>query len=279
MADCLRCAEPLSLRELFQAWRKKTKYCSRCLVEIQTLSEKLSQELEQQFRTAGISAQRAQYFRDQSEHHRLPDAFTVMFIQRLDRLIELTAIRKDLPCIRVQRILDTDEYAHHETPVTYQKKNKEVKYIPGTLLLTNKRLYFIGEDGTNSHKVGYNNVSQVRRIGESTFLLQVEQGRGGGIYEVPDPELTTLIIHLASRKWKGYLVALKEQANMQEVPGHIKAEVMRRDQGRCCMCGYQDPYIEFDHIIPRSKGGPNTVGNIQLLCRGCNRRKGDKLLQ
>jgi len=36
--------------------------------------------------------------------------------------------------------------------------------------------------------------------------------------------------------------------------------------------------MTIDHIIPVSKGGPNTRANMQLLCERCNRVKDDKLL-
>lgn len=32
-----------------------------------------------------------------------------------------------------------------------------------------------------------------------------------------------------------------------------------------------------DHIIPKSKGGPNTLDNLQTMCSPCNSKKGDKL--
>lgn len=52
----------------------------------------------------------------------------------------------------------------------------------------------------------------------------------------------------------------------------VRREVWRRDQGRCVQCGSQ-LNLEFDHIIPVSKGGSNTARNIQLLCENCNREK------
>jgi len=35
--------------------------------------------------------------------------------------------------------------------------------------------------------------------------------------------------------------------------------------------------MEYDHIIPISKGGGNTDRNLQLLCEICNRKKGSTI--
>jgi hypothetical protein len=58
----------------------------------------------------------------------------------------------------------------------------------------------------------------------------------------------------------------------EAIPERVRHEVWRRDQGRCVDCGSRGR-LEFDHIIPISKGGSNTARNIELRCEACNRRK------
>jgi len=60
------------------------------------------------------------------------------------------------------------------------------------------------------------------------------------------------------------------------IPEDVRIFVWRRDQGKCVECGSQEN-LEFDHIIPFSKGGSNTARNIQILCEKCNRSKSDKI--
>jgi hypothetical protein len=65
-----------------------------------------------------------------------------------------------------------------------------------------------------------------------------------------------------------------EDARRERIPDDVRIFVWKRDEGRCVQCGSQDK-LEFDHIIPISKGGSNTARNIQLLCETCNRGKSD----
>lgn len=37
-----------------------------------------------------------------------------------------------------------------------------------------------------------------------------------------------------------------------------------------------DQNLQLDHIIPKSKGGEDTVENTRILCRKCNGKKQDK---
>lgn len=40
---------------------------------------------------------------------------------------------------------------------------------------------------------------------------------------------------------------------------------------------YQPILMTRDHIIPLSKGGPNTLDNLQTMCVRCNGKKADKI--
>jgi DNA replication protein DnaC len=68
----------------------------------------------------------------------------------------------------------------------------------------------------------------------------------------------------------------EEEQPTRYIPSKVRREVWRRDQGKCLNCGSQRR-LEYDHIIPVSKGGSNTVRNIQLLCEECNRSKSNNI--
>lgn len=61
------------------------------------------------------------------------------------------------------------------------------------------------------------------------------------------------------------------------IPAKMKMRVARRDNYTCQMCGknLKDDDIEFDHMIPISKGGSSEEHNIRAICSECNRMKSD----
>ena len=46
---------------------------------------------------------------------------------------------------------------------------------------------------------------------------------------------------------------------------------------RCAYCGKKQKRLTQDHVIPLSKGGGTTMGNIIPACQSCNSRKGSNL--
>ena len=69
---------------------------------------------------------------------------------------------------------------------------------------------------------------------------------------------------------------IDQAAKREPIADDVRMFVWRRDQGRCVNCGCKRD-LEFDHIVPVSKGGSGTVRNIQLLCALCNREKSDSI--
>lgn len=55
----------------------------------------------------------------------------------------------------------------------------------------------------------------------------------------------------------------------------LDREIKHLKASPCAVCGSQGP-VDIDHIVPLSKGGRHSVGNLQPLCRSCNTSKSDK---
>ena len=57
-----------------------------------------------------------------------------------------------------------------------------------------------------------------------------------------------------------------------------KPRLFGEQKGKCAACGNNPGYdnMDVDHIVPKSKGGTDHKSNLQLLCAGCNRKKGDR---
>ena len=59
------------------------------------------------------------------------------------------------------------------------------------------------------------------------------------------------------------------------IKSSLRKEVIKRDNCRCRACGLPDTdNLQADHIVPETKGGKDTLDNLQALCGICNNRKG-----
>jgi 5-methylcytosine-specific restriction endonuclease McrA len=78
---------------------------------------------------------------------------------------------------------------------------------------------------------------------------------------------------------EGFTETSTERRTGRYIPFQVKMRVVRRDNYTCqhCKKKLDDTEVEFDHIIPISKGGSSEENNIRLTCFQCNRDKSDKL--
>ncbi len=57
-----------------------------------------------------------------------------------------------------------------------------------------------------------------------------------------------------------------------------RRNIFERDKNTCQYCArkFAKSDLTIDHVVPRSKGGHDTWGNLVLACVKCNVRKGDR---
>lgn len=59
----------------------------------------------------------------------------------------------------------------------------------------------------------------------------------------------------------------------------FRSAVVQRDGEGCRYCGASNDDMTLDHVIPRSRGGPDDISNLALACRPCNSSKGARTPQ
>lgn len=66
------------------------------------------------------------------------------------------------------------------------------------------------------------------------------------------------------------------------IPVELRRRVAEQSRHRCGYCLTQEAVIgspmEFDHLLPRSLGGPTTEDNLWLACSLCNDHKSSRFL-
>lgn len=178
-------------------------------------------------------------------------------------------------------ILQPGEKLHYAIPITFQQRiSNKLKKLSGTLFVGGLRLRFVGLH--KSHEVHYKNIFDIQFQYQRTpkLILSVSSGKGGGEYRLQgkvDPgilfELQEAIMFLI-RKSRG--LEKTGPRDTRYIPDEVRSEVWYRDGGRCVICNAAE-YLEFDHIIPLSKGGSTSIENLQILCRKCNSEKSDSI--
>lgn len=184
-----------------------------------------------------------------------------------------------LPSVLCRSVeLRAGEIAHLESHAFFQRARSRSgrQYLhttPGILVLTDDRLVFVG---ASTHQVGLANLLSITATHEG-FYLQCA-GRAAGHYILPGmaPGVAGALVRSAARRANQTLVQQPTDAPSRHIPRDVRQRVWQRCGGRCVECGATH-YLEFDHIIPHARGGSSTDQNVQLLCRGCNSLKSDRI--
>ncbi|MEV0332767.1 TerD family protein [Nocardia sp. NPDC050717] len=195
--------------------------------------------------------------------------------RRMHRGRTLSRLRAgELPTIDTPGLhLDPEERVHLDLPAVHIRMlARGPRNTEGRLIGSSKKLRFVG-DGTGI-ELPWNRVVSVHPE-HGTVVLAATSARGGATFGVTDPDYVAAALEGALRVAKR-LVLTPGQRDSRSIPQDVKAQVWQRDGGRCVECG-DGHYLEFDHIIPLSRGGATSAANLQILCRACNRAKGARI--
>lgn len=105
----------------------------------------------------------------------------------------------------------------------------------------------------------------------------------GNVYDKNklEEEIKTLMLDDDVTSNKGiypYVLTRDERhLNIRAFTDNQKRQAFERQNGICPKCGKSCDIhqMEADHITPWSRGGKTTAENCQMLCKDCNRRKGN----
>lgn len=212
MAVCTICHTRFSSME--HSMDRAIKRCETCDRYLQQACHEIQVLIEEQWQQRGIFPETRHYVLGQFARLCMPADLGVPVLARLDYLLQLTDIRAgNLPRISTTICLDADEYAHFEWSVVYCKLLQTITQIPGRLIGTNHRCYFLSDTGADSTTIDWNNVSRVceQRLrvphtiecnGQTfttsqdfqTLHISLSTGPGGGKYIVPDILLARVMI-------------------------------------------------------------------------------------
>lgn len=222
-----------------------------------------------------FTEQQEQFFNSVAYHFQLSPNDMQPLFSRLNYIKGIIEIRSgNLPKIRPTIHLESDETCHLEMRAAYRKVNsRSVRLIDGRFVATNKKLHFLSNAG--GWTIQWKNIMRIQRATQS-INLELSTKTGNGQYDLEDALKAEAVFDVLARIAKRQIVGSNGNGETRHIPQDVKVAVWQRDGGRCVQCG-SDSYLEYDHIIPYSKGGASTVANLQLLCRNCNLQKRDRI--
>lgn len=165
---------------------------------------------------------------------------------------------------------------HFET----EQRGKEIIRVVGEFL-NRKSFWECAEHSPTGITFPNAKTSEQKSFGNWTFygMLFVFKNCLYDVTGTWDPNVGEKLVLERVRKEENKMAFLLGQGSSETptkriaIPEEVRHEVWRRDKGICIRCGSRKN-LEFDHIVPVSRGGSNTARNIELLCEACNRSKG-----
>lgn len=193
-------------------------------------------------------------------------------IRRVRVLADLAENRLPTPLSHTPPWLKSGEAVYYCQSAEFWQE--EAMVSAGHLWITNLRVEYVA--GKRPCSVSLKSLREA--VGHGEVFRITDTRKGIRYFRAADGEICAALVHclLRASHRTATVVESDTRQSRRRISQEVRNAVWIRDGGQCIECGAQD-YLEFDHVIPVAKGGGNTVNNIQLLCRRCNGKKGDRL--
>ncbi len=186
----------------------------------------------------------------------------------------------ELPTYNVKSLVElrSGELAHFYGPAVFEqiknlKSGPRIDRHHGTVVISDHRLIFISE--TRPISLNLRQILKVDRDDRAIELV-ASQSATGSFRFGDQTRLASAILSVAVGRANQTIVNRAKRAPDRHISREVRQRVWQRYGGRCADCSATE-YLEFDHIVPFSKGGSNSDNNVQLLCRKCNLKKSDNI--
>jgi stress response protein SCP2 len=306
---CARCAKIIGWIERARGFNEATKRCKACDLEVEAALQRFRVDFEAACARSLLSPQeweamwsrfdpvrqgispsqaldtvRGQSLRFEEEDYialmvqvlRVPAHEGAAIKKSVAQVKEVARVREGyLPVVaQSQHHLEAGEVCHLETNATYHKVSaRSSSMIHGKLVATSKRLHFVSPTG--GWTILYKNVMRVQQV-NGAIHLELSTRSNAGRYAVANPLLAEAVVTTLTKLAKRQMLEPSGDRASRHIPQDVRLAVWQRDGASCVQCQARE-YLEYDHIIPHSRGGASTLANVQLLCRNCNLKKGDRI--
>lgn len=178
------------------------------------------------------------------------------------------------PRVQAGLVTRADEIVWYDDPQALLLKEARQRTFrnTGTLYVTSERLVFKSRDYPT--EILLRNILDLESRPTSFHVIGKNRSANSDFLVADGLLLGAYVEHAINRFHRK--LDVKPPTKTRIIAQSVKQAVWIRDQGRCVECGAAE-HLEFDHIIPYSKGGSNSENNLQLLCRRCNQKKADSL--
>jgi hypothetical protein len=184
-----------------------------------------------------------------------------------------------LPSLAVSDVgFKAGEIVHLVAPCVYSRVRmrrgiENSEHHRGRLTVTDNRSIFVSD--TLSMEVRHQRVVEMTLVSSTAVRIE-SSAKGSGVYHFDDAEFVYRVYWVAVGRANQTIVDRSITQSTRHIPRDVRQRVWQRYGGRCAECS-SDQYLEFDHIVPVARGGSNSDGNVQLLCRRCNGEKSDHI--